>query len=607
MSNRQISHQILLDLVIISILSAGVFIIAGYFDLFAYLQVVSQEYQEGMTGKIFLVLIILVIGLSYFAWRRWRETIHEIQYRDQIESQLKTSNQALKKASRAKSQYLANLSHEIRTPLHAIIGYADAITVRAPDTETLKYAMIVTRESERLLALLNDILDHTIIEEGKVTLYPTPTALHRYLQETIDSCQLQADFKKIDLSLHIDPEVPETVLVDKIRLRQILVNLIQNAIKFTAHGSVTVRVFVEDRHNDVIEVRFEVEDTGIGIPEDKQATIFEAFKQVDNGLNRSYGGVGLGTAIVYNLVKLMQGEIGLESRPGNGSIFWIILPLSVAKTSEIIQSQADIPNDSKAKHVDYKARILVAEDYPTNQDIIRIHLSEEGHDLVIVDNGRQAVEAGTREPFDLIILDIQMPEINGFEAAKALRKKDSPNTSTPILGLSANADPQIMDLARQVGIQEMLTKPIRRTFFIQAINRWLSQHRKPSPSSQAKTQNIPLEPTQQDPPLNISAAVEELGSLEKMEPIVHRLLELAQEQIQIMEKAIRAQDSHLLYQESHALKGGASSIQAHPLARAATRLMELAQENNLNQADKALQDLIQEVHRLTEYVNHLSH
>ncbi|HML73508.1 MAG TPA: ATP-binding protein [Anaerohalosphaeraceae bacterium] len=378
-------------------------------------------------------------------------------------------------ANLAKSQFLANMSHEIRTPMNAIIGFSDLLTEENLSEEQANYVDIINNAGKNLLNIINDILDLSKIESGKVVLEMAECSLPELLDDLRNLMQVRAAAKHIQFEIVSSPTLPKTIRTDGLRLQQCLVNLVGNAIKFTDQGYVHLTVSYHREHS-TSQLRFDVEDTGIGIPPEKQQVIFEPFTQADNSTTRKYGGTGLGLTITSQLVKMMGGSIEVKSKPGKGSVFRILLPLpaesaAMPQTVNLVQEITDAEShDSSAK---LGGSILVAEDNPANQQLIQILLNKMGLAVTLVDNGQSAVEAATTTAYDLILMDMQMPVMNGYDAARTLRHR---NIGTPIIALTANAMQGDMQKCIEYGCNDYLPKPVDKAKLVSILGKYLGQN-----------------------------------------------------------------------------------------------------------------------------------
>jgi signal transduction histidine kinase/ActR/RegA family two-component response regulator len=353
-------------------------------------------------------------------------------------SELLAAKRIAEEASRAKSEFLANMSHEIRTPMNGIIGMTD-LALMTPLADTQRdYLQTVRNSAESLLVIINDILDFSKIEAGKLEIAAVDFSLRTLLGDTLKPMVIRAEEKRLRLTVDVGPEVPDAIVGDPIRLRQVLVNLVSNALKFTDAGEILVRI-VHDLEADGARVTLHVSvvDTGIGIAEDKQVAIFQAFTQADGSTTRVYGGTGLGLTISGQLVSLMGGQIQVESTPGRGSAFYFSITVALASSPVAVKTA---PKPAAPVLGTRQLRVLVAEDNIVNRRLAEYLLRLRGHQPSMVVNGREAVEALDRASFDVVLMDLQMPEMDGFAATAAIRARERESGArTPIVALTAHA------------------------------------------------------------------------------------------------------------------------------------------------------------------------
>lgn len=370
--------------------------------------------------------------------------------------QIQAERVRAERASKAKSDFLATISHEIRTPMNAIVSAANLLSRSRLDAAQKEQVEILTDANEVLLSLLNDVLDLSKIEAGKMTIERADVDVLRQLQGLQRLWQPRAADKGLDLRLEIDPDVPRVVVSDPLRLKQILFNLISNAVKFTATGAVTLRLSAGLRDGGEV-LLFEVADTGAGISDDLLKRLFGAFEQGDAGTTRAHGGTGLGLAISRRLAALLGGALEVESSEGSGSTFRLILPL------EHGSAEAAAPQAEEAEVGEsglQGLRVLVAEDHPVNQRVLELLLAPMGCRMSFADDGQKALELAAVQDFDVVLMDMQMPVLDGLEATRRLKAGSGTNADTPVIALTANALEHHRAAWAEVGVDAFVSKPI---------------------------------------------------------------------------------------------------------------------------------------------------
>lgn len=395
----------------------------------------------------------------------------EIEYVKQVETELVEARDHAEKMSQAKGRFLANMSHEIRTPMNGVLGTLQLLETSELTVAQREYVSTAHKSADALLSILNDILDLSKIEAGKLGIESIHFDLRDLMADIVDLQSHRAEQKKIQLITDVDPKLANTVVGDPVRVRQILVNLLSNAIKFTEVGEVRLRLRVLTQMDNEAILRIEVSDTGVGIDKATQKKLFTAFTQADGSTTRKYGGTGLGLAIVKQLVHLMSGQLGVESVLRKGSTFWFEIPVGVA-TADV---EKPVQREQQITALPVGARILLAEDNPVNQMVARKMLEQFGMQVVVVDNGNKALKQLEQESFDIVLMDCQMPELDGLAATRILRDYETQmsHTHTTVIAMTANVMEGDRERCLAAGMDDYLGKPVKLDELEAMMRRWL--------------------------------------------------------------------------------------------------------------------------------------
>ncbi len=548
-------------------------------------------------------------------------TISKAIEQQEAKKHLQGAKEKAEVATVVKSEFLANMSHEIRTPMSAIMGFGELLLEEELTDQQRDYVNTICNSSMHLRQVIDDILDFSKIEAGKLEVELEECSLRDLFAIIESMVHPLTTGKDLEFEIRENSGLPANIRTDQARVQQCLINLVNNAIKFTEKGHVYVNVSLEDKDNQPY-IRFDIEDTGIGIPPERQEKIFESFSQADGSTSRKYGGTGLGLTITKQLAELLGGELTLTSEEGKGSVFSIVIPAGLDVTKQPLLDRYNITSHTniakeQMEQPEFSGHVLVAEDIKNNQKLIKSLLERFGLQVTIAEDGNQAIQKALEQSFDLVFMDIQMPNMNGYEATRTLRNK---GVETPIIALTANAMKGDDKKCIEAGCNAYLSKPIGRKKLLQTIRKYFSEKNETvrekidtiksqvdelshavidTVTAKDKSEPQPAQNTSEEKIIDWADLLGRCGDAKLAKEVVELFLVDNPEIVQTLRDSVRAVDSKTIKSQAHILKGSAKAIGATPLSQAALKLELAAKDQNLETAESLLAEIETEFEKIT--------
>lgn len=518
--------------------------------------------------------------------------LEDITEKLQMEKALLEAKEKAENANQAKDNFLAIISHELRTPMNGILGMAKLVLGTNLQPDQRECLELVQVSGEKLLVLLNDLLDFAKVKEGKLELEVISFALRDMMSELHRIMKIKARKKGIQCIVHIDNDVPDRLYGDPRRLQQILTNLADNAVKFTKNGLIDITISVKQYQGNKVSLLFAVRDTGIGIPQEKINVIFHKFTQVDSSTTRKYGGTGLGLSIVKHLVEIMGGIVWVESSLGKGSSFYFIVGFEVSPVIPSVSSMGQQVHNIEPKKGS-SLQILLVEDEFINQKVAMKMLTNQGHNVILASDGQQAIDAFVSEPFDIIFMDIQMPEMDGIQTTAAIReleKQSGEGRHVPIVAMTAYAMKGDRERLMACGMDEYISKPLDSSLLIEMLVKIFDN-------------NAAVKAGEEEPKESASEYLDQLlgvcqGDVETVKAVISCFLENGTQYMRNIEQAVEQKDAMQLKLSAHRLKGAATYFGNRTVVEYAAQLESMGKSEQLveiNQVFKQLQTAIEEL------------